>query len=51
MSLDAEPATVPFALRRDEGKAKWIPQQSDLIKSTGTAMDGRPGRRLEAELF
>lgn len=42
MSLNADHATVPFALRRDEGEARWFLNALILIKSTGTATGGRP---------
>lgn len=41
MSLDADHAAAPFALRRDEGKARWFLNTLTLIKSTGAATGGR----------
>jgi quercetin dioxygenase-like cupin family protein len=41
MSLDADHATAPFALRRDEGEARWFLNTLTLIKSTGAATGGR----------
>lgn len=41
MSLDADHGTAPFALRRDEGEARWFLNTLTLIKSTGAATDGR----------
>jgi quercetin dioxygenase-like cupin family protein len=41
MSLDPDHATAPFAVRRDEGEARWFHNTLTLIKSTGTATGGR----------
>ena len=41
MSLDAGHASAPFALRRDEGEARWFLNTLTLIKSTGAATGGR----------
>jgi quercetin dioxygenase-like cupin family protein len=41
MTLHSDHATVPFALRRDEGEARWFLNALILIKSTGTATGGR----------
>jgi hypothetical protein len=35
MSDDADHATDPFVLGRDEGEARWFLNQLALIKSTG----------------
>ena len=41
MSLDTDHSTAPFAVRRDEGDARWFLNQLVLIKSTGAATGGR----------
>jgi quercetin dioxygenase-like cupin family protein len=41
MNLDADHATAPFALRQDEGEARWFLNTLTLIKSTGAATGGR----------
>jgi quercetin dioxygenase-like cupin family protein len=41
MSRDADHATAPFVLRRDEGEARWFLNNLTLIKSTGAATGGR----------
>jgi len=41
MSLDPDHATAPFALRRDEGEARWFLTTLTLIKSTGATTGGR----------
>jgi quercetin dioxygenase-like cupin family protein len=41
MILDADHASAPFALRRDEGKARWFLNSLTLIKSTGAVTGGQ----------
>jgi quercetin dioxygenase-like cupin family protein len=41
MSHDADHATAPFVVRRDEGEARWFLNQLILVKSTGASTGGR----------
>jgi quercetin dioxygenase-like cupin family protein len=41
MNFNPDHATAPFALRRDEGEARWFLNHLTLIKSTSAATGGR----------